>query len=92
VGGQRLAPAALPPRKSRNPLYRWLGGHQCQSGQVWKTSQPPGFDYRTFQPVTSRYNDRAITAHFMRDLCINILYYVLSDKVNNLDGLGKILT
>ena len=32
VGGQRHAPAALPPRKTRYPLYRWLGGPQGRSG------------------------------------------------------------
>jgi hypothetical protein len=31
VGGQRLAQAALPPGKTRYPLYRRLGGSQCQS-------------------------------------------------------------
>ena len=32
VGGQRHASAALPPGKTRYPLYR--GGHQGQSGWV----------------------------------------------------------
>jgi len=32
VGGQRHAPAALPPGKTRYPLYRRLGGPQ---GPVW---------------------------------------------------------
>jgi len=36
VGGQRLAPAALPPGKTRYCLYRRLGGHQGRSGQVRK--------------------------------------------------------
>ena len=31
-GGQRHAPAALPPRKTRYPLYRGLGG---PIGPVW---------------------------------------------------------
>ena len=36
VGGQRHAPAALPPGKTRYPLYRRLGGPQGWSGRVWK--------------------------------------------------------
>jgi hypothetical protein len=46
-----------PPRKTRYPLYRRVGGPQGRSGQVRKTSPPPGFDPRTFQPVGSRYTD-----------------------------------
>ena len=41
VSGQRHAPAALPPGKTRYPLYRRLGGPQGQSGRVWKISPPP---------------------------------------------------
>jgi hypothetical protein len=55
VGGQRHAPAALPPGKTRHPLYRRLGGLQFRSEQVQKISPPPGFDPRTVQPVASRY-------------------------------------
>jgi hypothetical protein len=51
VGGQRHAPAALPPGKTQYPLYRKLGGPQGRSGQVRKISPPPGFDPRTIQPV-----------------------------------------
>jgi len=57
VGGQRHAPAALPPGKTRYPLYRRLGGPQGRSGQVRKISPPPGFDHRTIQPVASRYTN-----------------------------------
>ena len=39
VGGQH-APAALPPGKTRYPLYRRLGGPQGRSGQVRKISLP----------------------------------------------------
>ena len=42
VGGQRDAPAALPPGKTRYPLYRRLGGPQGRSGWVWKTSPLTG--------------------------------------------------
>ena len=62
VGGQRDAPAALPQRKIRSPLYRGLGGPQGRSGRVRKISPPPAFDPRTVQPVASRYTDRAIPA------------------------------
>ena len=63
VGGQRHAPAALPPRKTRYPLYRRLGGPQDQSGRVRKISPPPQFDTRTVQLVASRYTDCAIPVH-----------------------------
>jgi len=57
VGGQRHAPAALPPGKTWYPLYRRLGVPQSRSGQVQNISPPPGFDPRTVQPVASRYTD-----------------------------------
>ena len=62
VGDQRHAPAALPPEKTRYPLYRKLGGPQGQSGRMRKISPPPGFDPRTVQPVASRYTDWTIAA------------------------------
>ena len=63
VGGQRHAPVALPPGKTRYPLYRRLGGPQGQSGQVRNTSPLAGFDPRTVQPLASCYNDYAPPAH-----------------------------
>ena len=42
VGGQHHAPAALPPGKTRYPLYRRLGRPQGQSGWVQKISPPTG--------------------------------------------------
>jgi len=42
---------SLPPGKTRYPLYRWLGGPHCRSGQVRKISSLPGFNARTVQPV-----------------------------------------
>ena len=62
VGGQRHAPAALTPGKTRYPLYRRLGGPQGRSRRMWKISPLPGFDPRTVQPVASRYTDCAIPA------------------------------
>ena len=47
VGGQRHAPAALSPGKTRYPLCRRLAGPQSRSGPVRKISSPPGFDPRT---------------------------------------------
>ena len=42
VGGQRHAPAALPPGKTRYPLYRRLGGPHSRAGQMRKISPPTG--------------------------------------------------
>ena len=42
VGGQHHAPAALPPGKTRYPLYRRLGGPQGRSGRVRKISPTTG--------------------------------------------------
>jgi len=63
VGGQRHAPAALPPGKTRNPSYRRLGGPQGRSGGVQNISPPPVFHPQTFQFVSSLYTDCAIPAH-----------------------------
>jgi hypothetical protein len=46
VSGYRHDPAALPPEKTRYPLYRRLGGPQGRSGQVRKISSQPGFEPR----------------------------------------------
>jgi len=71
VGGQRHAPAALPPGKIRYPLYRRLSGPQGRSGRVRNISPPPRFDLRTVQPVASRYNDWAIAAHMSPETLFN---------------------
>jgi hypothetical protein len=42
VGVQRHAPVALPPGKTRYPLYRRLGGPQNQSERVRKISPTTG--------------------------------------------------
>ena len=44
---------SLPPRKTRYPLYRSMGGPQGRSGQVRKISPTPGFDPRIVQPVVA---------------------------------------
>jgi hypothetical protein len=58
AGGQRHAPAALPPGQTRYPLYMRLGGPQGRSGHVRKISPPPGFDPWTVKPVESLYRLR----------------------------------
>jgi len=64
VGGQRHAPAALPPGKTRYPLYRRLGGPQGRSGRVRKIwTLSPGFDPRIVQLIASRYTDCAIPVY-----------------------------
>ena len=62
VGDQRHALAALPPGKTRYPLYRRLGGPQGRSGRVRKISSTPGFDPQTVQPLASPYSDWATPA------------------------------
>jgi hypothetical protein len=54
MGGQRPAPAAIPPARTWYPFNRKLGGPQSRSRQVKKISPPPGFDPRTVQAVASR--------------------------------------
>ena len=46
-GGVWLTPRPsrfTPAREIQCPVYRRLCGPQSRSGQVWKTSPPPGFD------------------------------------------------
>ena len=71
VGGQRHAPAAVPPGKTRYPLYRRLGGTQGRYGRLRKISSPQGIDPRTVQPVVSRYTDCTIAAHCT---CVSFVY------------------
>jgi hypothetical protein len=47
VCGQRHAPAASRPGKTRYPLFRRLDGPQGRSGRVQKISPPLRFDPRT---------------------------------------------
>jgi hypothetical protein len=70
MGDKPHAWAALPPEKTRYPLYRRLGGPQTQFGQVRKISPLPGYDPRAVQPVTSRYTNWAISSH---DFQVNIM-------------------
>ena len=63
VGGQRQAPAALPPGKTLYPLHRRLGGPHNEPGQVQKISPPTGIRSRTVQHVASRYTAYAIPSY-----------------------------
>jgi hypothetical protein len=63
VGGQRYTPAALPPGVTLYPLYKRLGGPQGRYEQVRNIWPPPGFDYRTIEPVTSGFTDHTIPTH-----------------------------
>jgi len=57
VGGQRHAPAALPPGKTQ---YHCIGGwvvSRAGVGGCGNFTPQPGFDPRTAQPVASRYTD-----------------------------------
>jgi len=62
LGGQRHAPAALPPRKTRYPLYRRLGGPEGRSGLVRKIFPPLGFDPRTVSGSLYRLSYPALTS------------------------------
>ena len=52
MGGQRHAPAALPPGKARYALYRRLDEHQGRSGRVRSSDRPARSDslYRLSYP------------------------------------------
>jgi hypothetical protein len=68
LGGQRHAPAALPPGKTRCTLYRRLGGPQDRSGQLRNISPSPEFDARTVQPVSRC----AIPAHHFSRIKVKV--------------------
>jgi hypothetical protein len=61
----------LPPRKTRYPLYRRLGGPQGRSGRA-ENLAPPGFDPRTIQPVVTHYTDWAT-----RPTLVRVVYWKL---------------
>ena len=81
MGDERYAPAALPPVKTRYPLYRRLGGPQGWSGRVRKISPLPVFEPRTVQPVASRYTNWAIPAHMYVCVYMNVCMYLRSTNV-----------
>jgi len=81
VDGQRHAPAALPPGKTRYPLYRRLGGPQGRSGLVRKISPAPGFDPRTAQPVASRYTEETVVTYFESPSSTTVSFHIHSTSV-----------
>jgi len=54
VGGQRHAPAVLPPGTTRCPVYKRLGGTRAGLDGCGKSRPLPGFDHQRVQPVTNR--------------------------------------
>jgi hypothetical protein len=67
VGGQRHAPATLPPGK-RIATYCTVicvGSRSSRDrcGKTLPLPPPPGFDPRTVQPITSRDTDYATPSH-----------------------------
>jgi hypothetical protein len=62
VGGQRHAPAALPPGKTRYPLYRRLGVQQARSQTGAENLAPTGMRSADhFIPAHSLQIERSIT-------------------------------
>ena len=79
MGGQCHAPAALPPGKIRQPLYRTLDGPQGRSGR-WRIISPlTRCDTRTVQPVASRYTDWAIPTPIIIIIIIIIIRSLLGN-------------
>ena len=69
VGGQRQAPAALPPGKTQYPLYSSLGGSQGRSGLA-KNLVPTGIRSRTVQSLYRL----SYPAHYILQLFIQNFY------------------
>jgi hypothetical protein len=62
MGGQRYAQTALPPRNTRYPMYRRLGGPQGRAGRVRTISSSPEFDPGAVQLAAKCCADFAISA------------------------------
>ena len=84
VGGESHAPAALPPGKTRYPLYRRLCGPLGRCGQVRRNSRPLAFDPRTARAIASRYTDWAIPAKF-NIVTISSDRFIWSNRVVTVD-------
>jgi hypothetical protein len=68
VGGQRNVPASLPREVSG---IHWIGsgvGLRAFLEVTRKISLPPEFDPRSLQPLSSRYTDWAIPAHWIQQV------------------------
>jgi hypothetical protein len=69
MGGERHAPAALPP--GNRPRTYFIGGWAGPKAGLYRyeKSHPPlGFDHRSVEPIASRYTDWAIPAHWLFSL------------------------
>ena len=75
MGCQRHAPAALPLWKTRYRFGMRLGGTQSRTGAA-KLDPPPGFDPRTFQPLTRRYTYWDISALFTEISLLERLHWI----------------
>ena len=83
MGGQRHAPAALPPgkRPGTHCAGEWVGS-EGQSGRMRKISPSPEFDPRTVQPVASHDTAWAIPAHTLSEVPVTNTE-LLSENVNS---------
>ena len=84
--GQRHAPAAIPPRKIRYPLYRRMGGHRVGQDRYRKCRPPPGFDPAPSSPqriTMSNTISRPTTARKKQPLCRKFLENQLAGSINN---------
>ena len=57
VGGQRHAPAALPPGRDPVPIVQETGWSPGQSRRVQKVSPSPGFHPRNVHLIANRCTD-----------------------------------
>ena len=68
----------LPPRNTRYPFYRKLGGPQGRSGRA-ENLVPTGIRSQTIQPVVSRYTDWANRVYLVKiDWVLNVFFFILS--------------
>ena len=73
VGGQSLAPIALPPANPL-PITQDAGDPRAALERCKKVLPPPWFDPPTVQPVVSLYTDWATPAHkFVGELALMLV-------------------
>ena len=77
LGGQRHAPASLPPGKKtgNHCIGGWVGPMAGLDGcEKSRPPPPPGFDPRSVQPLTSRYTDYVNLAHNVASIVLENFY------------------
>jgi hypothetical protein len=88
VGGQRHAPAALPPGKKPDThcMGGWVG-RRAGLDRCVKSRLPPVFDPQTVQPVASRYTYWAIAAHrlLLQSQLMTSLIFQITQHLNSLN-------